>query len=38
MANNTFESQQCEWNSMNLFELGVVRDELEDSAAIAARG
>ena len=33
MADNTFESQQCEWNSLNSFELGVVRDELEDSAA-----
>jgi len=33
MADNTFESQQCEWNSLNSFELGVVRNELEDSAA-----
>jgi len=33
MVDNTFESQQCESNSLNSFELGVVRDELEDSAA-----
>jgi len=33
MADNTFESQQCEWNSLNSFELGVVRDQLVDSAA-----
>ena len=32
MVDNTFESQQCEWTSLNSFDLGVVRDELEDSA------
>jgi len=37
MADNTFESQQCEWNSLNSFELGSVRDELEDSAAALPR-
>ena len=33
MADNTFESQRVEWNSLNSFDLGSVRDELEDSAA-----
>ena len=33
MEDNSFVSQQCEWNSLHSFELGVVRDELEDSAA-----
>jgi len=37
MEDNTFESQQCRWNSMILFELGSVRDELEDSAAALPR-
>jgi len=37
MADNTFESQQCEWNSLNSFELGSVRDELEDSVAALPR-
>ena len=25
MDNNTLEAQQCEWNSLHSFELGVVR-------------
>jgi len=33
MAVNTFESQQVEWDSLNSFDLSIVRDELEDSAA-----
>jgi len=37
MVDNTFESQQCEWNSLNSFKLGSVRDELEDSAAALPR-
>ena len=34
MDNSNFEPQQCEWNSLNSFKLGVVRDALEDSAAV----
>jgi len=37
MADNTFESQQVEWDSLNSFDLGTVRDELEDSAAALPR-
>jgi len=33
MEDNSFVSQHSEWNSLHSFELGVVRDELEDSAA-----
>jgi len=33
MVDNTFEPQRVEWDSMNSFDLGTVRDELEDSAA-----
>jgi len=35
MADNTFKSQRVEWDSLNSFDLGIVRDELEDSAAAA---
>jgi len=37
MADNTFESQRVEWDSLNSFDLGSVRDELEDSAAALPR-
>ena len=37
MADNTLESQQVEWDSLNSFDLGTVRDELEVSAASLPR-
>jgi len=37
MADNNFEPQQVEWDSMNSFHLGTVRDVLEDSAAALPR-
>jgi len=32
MADNNFEPQRVKWDFMNSFDLGTVRDELEDSA------
>jgi len=37
VADNTSESQRVEWDSLNSFDLGSVRDELEDSAAALPR-